>query len=380
MIESLTMAGRARVTGIERAFAPGAVAGLVFGVGACLGNGSPPGPLPGGVETGGSGPVAFSAAGAPSAGFAAATGGSIGITITSNNCVPSPVVGTAVFADQVFTQGWVARREFFSWTTDEQVAALRRDQVLFSRSERPGMGPGYAFTVLEQMAQGVTNSDRAGLAKLLGGELFVKARYAWSEPWATRMGWPGEEYGGNLLRIVLKPEAWVAVVRGGDLTVVDLQNETVPLADALANPARIGAIFYQKDASSGGPSCGGSFVSGGNGYREFILGNLAMVEEWSLGTQSIRDRLSANIDRLTTFLERIRVCPLTSSAQQWNLSVVCNWDLFQPSLSELSAYEKSLAIPSDNYLAVPERIAAMIETLQGDLFTPDPLVVTPGSP
>jgi hypothetical protein len=49
-------------------------------------------------------------------------------------------------------------------------------------------------------------------------------------------------------------------------------------------------------------------------------------------------------------------------------------------LSELLAYERSLAIPSDNYLPLPERIATMIETLQGDLFELDPLVVKPGSP
>jgi len=373
------MAGRSRVKGIERAFVPGAVTGLVLGVGACFGTGNPPDPFSGIGAAGGASPVAFGSAGALAAGFATATGGAVGITITSNDCVPPPVAGTAVFADQVFTRGWVARREFFSWTTDEQVAELRRDQVLFTRSERPGMGPGYAFTVIENFAQYDTNADRAKLANALRGELFAKARYAWSEPWATRMGWPGEEYGGNLLRIVLKSEAWVAVVRNGDLTVVDLQNDVVPLAEALANPARIGAIFYQKDSSSGGPACSGSFASGGNGYREFILGNLAMVEEWSLGTQPILDRLNANIERLTTFLERIRVCPITSSAQQWNLAVVCSWDTPQSSLSELSAYEKSLAIPSDNYLAVPERIAAMIETLQGDRFTPDPLVVTPGS-
>jgi len=281
----------------------------------------------------------------------------------------------------MFDSAQVAHRELFSWTTDEQAAELRRTGVLFSRSERPGMGPGYAFQVFDQIANDGTSppSIRSMLASTLGGELFEKARYSWSEPWATRMGWPGEDYGGNLLRIVLKPEAWIVVVRNADLSVFDLQNQSVPLADALANPARLGAIFYEKDASVGGPSCNGSFNSGGNGYREFIIGNLAMVEEWSLGTQYIRDRLSENIAQLSTFLERIRACPVTTGAQQWNLSVVCGWDGRVAAPTELSAYEQSLAIPSDNYLAVPERIAAMIETLQGDLFDPEPLVVTPGS-
>jgi hypothetical protein len=275
----------------------------------------------------------------------------------------------------------LARREFFSWTTDEQAAELRRDQVLFSRSERPGLGPGYAFQYFQQLAQDDSQPELAQLATDLG-VVFNKGRFAWSEPWATRMGWPGEDYGGNLLRIVLKPEAWVVVVRRGGLSVVDLQNVPVPLAEALANPARLGAIFYQKDSSTGGPSCGGSFFSGGSGYREFILGNLAMVEEWSLGTQQIRERLSANIEQLSTFLQRIRVCPVTRSAESWNISVSCQWEQ-TPGLAaggELFAYEQALSIPSENYLAVPERIAAMIDTLRGDLFEIEPLVVAPGSP
>jgi hypothetical protein len=291
-----------------------------------------------------------------------------------------PFVSQPVFAEQVFDGALVARREFFSWTTDEQAAELRRDQVLFTRAERPGMGPGYAFEFLERFAQDSTEPERAMLASLIGGQLFAKARFAWTEPWATRMGWPGEVYGGQLLRIVLKPEAWVVVLKGGNLSVFDQQNQLVSLADALANPTRLGAIYYEKDAAAGGPSCGGSFVSGGSGYREFILGNLAMVEEWSLGTQQLRDRLSANIQQLSTFFERSRSCPVKTSAQQWNLQVVCAWFRSEAPRTELEAYERSLAIPSDNYLAIPERIATMIETLRGDLFEPDPLVVTPGSP
>lgn len=380
------MAGRSRVLGlgVERAFAPSAVACLVLGAGACIVQPEVPQDGTGGAggfaSSSSSGGVSFGSAGL---GFGSqinlpiAVAGSPPVAMP---CTPPPLEASAVFADQMFDNFNLARQEFFSWTTDEQAAELRRDQVLFTRSERPGMGPGYAFEIIQHFADDSSYPDRAQLAHLLGGELFAKARFAWSEAWPTRMGWPGEDYGGNLLRIVLKPEAWVAVVRNGDLTVLDLRNQQVPLTEVLADPARIGAIFFQKDGATGGPSCGGSFVSGSNGYREYILGNLAMVEEWSLGTQAIRDRLSESIERLSTFLQRMRACPVTSSAQQWNLSVVCNWQTDGPATSELDAYERSLAIPSENYLAVPGRIATMIETLQGDLFEPDPLVVTPGRP
>jgi hypothetical protein len=371
--------GRLRV-GLERAFAPGAIACLVLGAGACSAGGPSQTPTDT-FGTGGSG-------GAGSFNLPSTGGAGVLIPIPpiiapgpvgALPCDEGPQTAPTVFGPQVFDYARVARREFFSWTTDEQAAELRRDQVLFTRGERPGMGPGYAFEVIAQMARIESVPERAMLASLLG-ELFAKARFAWSEPWATRMGWPGEEYGRNLLRIVLKPEAWVAVVKDGNLTVFDQGGQSVTLADALAAPARLGMIFYEKDGFVGGPNCGGSFVSGGSGYREFILGNLAMVEEWSLGTQRIRDRLAANIAQLITFLERIRVCPVTTSVQQWNLDVCCAWQAHGGSGQELFAYQQALAIPSDNYLAVPERIAAMIETLQSDLFEVDPLIVTPGSP
>src|SRR6185369_17398673 len=255
--------GRSRVLGLERAFAPGAIACLVLGAGAC----SAPGPAQtptDTIETGGVGGAGSS--------FAPSTGGALPIgpiivgpePVGGISCSGPAQTGTTVFGPQAFDYKRIARRELFTWTTDEQAAELRRDQVLFTRSERPGIGPGYAFQIIEQMAQNQSSSERAMLASLLGGELFAKARFAWSEPWATRMGWPGEEYGRNLLRIVLKPEAWVAVIRQGNLTVYDQGGQYVPLVDALAAPTRLGMIFYEKDAFVGGPNCGGSFVSGGN--------------------------------------------------------------------------------------------------------------------
>src|SRR6478609_1161590 len=365
--------------GVDRSVVPRALAYLALGLSGCVVSSGQTQPVPdaqGGH--GGSADGGFSAAaGAPSLVSAA---GDIQINPALQPCSATPLQGQPVFRDQIFNTTRVARRQLFSWTTPEQAAALRQDRILFSRSERPGLGPGYAFEVIRQIGKYASASEQAQLAAILAGALFEKARYAWPEPWATRMGWPGEDYGNELLRIVLKPEAWVVLVKSGTLSVYDLQNAPVSLAEALASPGRIGAIFYQKDAYAGGPNCDGSFAFGSNGYREFIVGNLAMVEEWSLGTQQIRDHLAENIAQLSAFLERIRSCPVRSSALSWNLTVACDWDRLVAEPSELFAYEQALAIPSDNYLAVPERIAAMIETLQNDLFEADTLVVTPGSP
>ena len=154
------------------------------------------------------------------------------------------------------------------------------------------MGRGYAFDVFDQIAHDETIPERAQLASVLGGALFEKARYAWSEPWATRMGWPGEEYGGNLLRIVLKPEAWVVVVKNGNLTVFDLQNAARFACSGAGQSRTPGRnLLPERRLCRRSRLAMVASARGSNGYREFIVGNLAMVEEWSLGTQQIRDRL-----------------------------------------------------------------------------------------
>lgn len=387
------MVGLKRVLGLRRAFGPGAMTCVVLSAGACdLGEVTPSGMAGGPDQSAFAGSAGQSQSAFSGAGGSVASGGAsiIDIALTAGApggppvppCVPATSTDP-VFKAQVLISRLPAVREFFSWTTDEQAAALRTDRVLFSKSEQEGAGPGYAFTYLSQFAsnaQDVQQRDEEGeLARLLGnGDLFAKKRYAWSEPWATRMGWPGEEYGNNLLRIVLKPEAWLVVVDNGELSVFDLDNMPVTLADALAQPERIGAILFVKGASEGGPGCG-TFSNGSNGYREFILGNLAMVEEWSMGTQQIRDRLQANIADLTRFFGQMRSCPVVTTAQDWNRTTVCSW--YAPSApDEISTYEQAVAIPSQNYLPVPAQIAAIIETLQGDLFEPNPLIVNPGSP
>lgn len=373
MLESRGMAGSKRVLGLPCVFAPGAVACLVLGLGACDNGGNGVAPYVQSSFGGGFNPG--------SAGAEISIGGGL---IIDGGGVPGcvlPPAASPVFKDQAMSPSAVARRELYSWTTDEQAAALRSDQVLFTKSEQAGLGPGYAFDYLKQLTTTAPDPEQQLLASILGGDLFAKKRYAWSEPWATRMGWPGEDYGNNLLRVVLKPEAWLVVVSNGRLDVVDLDNTPVAAGDAVEHPERIGAILFVKDGFAGGPTCNSSFVGGGNGYREYILGNLGMVEEWSLGTQEIRDRLATNISELTRFLGQLRACPTTESSVQWNLDVVCSWASTDPGTTdEIVAYERALAIPSSNYLPVPQQIATLIETLQGDLFEPNPLVVKPGSP
>jgi hypothetical protein len=179
------MAGRGR--GRERAVVPRALACFALGLSGCVVTSANPQPAPDahGGHGGSAGGEFGTEAGAPPL---VSTGGGNQIVLGPPPCAATPLQGQPVFYDQIFNTARVARRQLFSWTTPEQAAALRQDRILFSRSERPGLGPGYAFEVIRQIGKFPSASEQGQLAAILGGALFEKARYAWPEPWATRMG------------------------------------------------------------------------------------------------------------------------------------------------------------------------------------------------
>jgi hypothetical protein len=303
-------------------------------------------------------------------------GGTISISPGGSlpNCGGTSAASTdiPVFTYQMVRNQAPAARVLYSWTTEEQVAELRETEVLLSMSESSdGSGKGFAFEVI----QGVANATDAPGSSIAQDILtrFDKVRYAWPHPWATRLGWPGESYGNQLLRIVLKPESWIARVSYYGVSVFDLDNQEVPLDQAELTPERIGAVYFIKDESAGGPSCG-TFLGGSNGYREFILGNPEMIEEWSVSTEEIRERIESDIELLGLFLERTRACPPTI-AGDFNASVVCAWN--PPFFGdEVSVYLQALSQPSDLYVPHAAELAGLIQTLENDLFEPNPLVVT----
>jgi hypothetical protein len=276
------------------------------------------------------------------------------------------------FAEQVVTEIG-AQRVFYSWTTDEQVAELRAGTELFSRSERPGLGRGVLFDSLADYAA-AGDTDGASLAGILAGETFAKARFAWPNPWATVLGFPGEAYGNQLLEIELSAEAWIAVFDGRGLSVFDANNAPVAIEAALATPARIGAIFHVSEAEVGSSYCG-TFTSGGVGFREFALGNIAMVTRWSLATEEIRERLQADIAELRAFEEQL-VCLGDTSG--WSNDVSCAWSRGFASGSALLNYDFALGLPSELYRPSATNLEALIAVLEASLPTGEPLVVTPG--
>ena len=311
----------------------------------------------------------------------AGAGGALSIDVSC------PVEGEALAAQAVpFPSG--RPRIFYSWTTAEQAAELRAGETLFSRSEREGMGRGYAFTALAEFATTHADIDsdyyapRAELARIIGEDLFVTARYAWTNTWATRLGTPDEDYGDQLLRIELDPEAWIVQFDGSMLEVYDQNDVPVPIEEALAHPERIGAVYFMRSEYAGGPYCdtfGGGYGGEGAGYREFVLGNLAMVREWSLGTDAIRAAIEDDVALLEELRSLLVDCPPAEYYAGWEGDVVCGWWGYSYSPRDTSPrfYEDALSLPSELYYPTPDRLQGVIDALVDALFEPDPLIVEP---
>ncbi len=285
--------------------------------------------------------------------------------------LPNDCPTDLLFADQV-VDAVGKPRTFYSWTTDEQIAELRAGADLFSRSERPGVGRGLLFTELADYAQAGSMPENA-LADVLVNQTFAKVRFAWPNPWSTLLGFPGETYGNQLLRVELKADAWIARFDAGVLSVLDAENQLVPIETALATPERIGAIFYQSQATAAA-YCG-SFSHGAVGFREFALGNLDMVERWSLATPEIAARLESDIAELQAFEAQLACREVSTS---WSSDVACEWGRQLDSTNVLSNYDFALGLPSELYRPNAENIAALLAALEMSMPTGEPLIVSPG--
>ena len=317
--------------------------------------------------SGASGGTANSSAGTLSLGGSLSLGGTMAVDVPPD----CPTVQN-LFDDQVVNEVG-QERKFYSWTTAEQVAELRAGGELFSRSERPGMGRGLLFSELATLAESDASNVQA-LADVLVNKIFVKARFAWTNPWATLMGFPGEQYGDQLLQVELKPDAWIARFEGQNLRVFDSKNQDVPLETALLTPERIGAIFYQSRSDTQKAYCG-TFSQGAVAFREFALGNIDMVARWSLATPDITERLKNDIAELEKFEQQIACYPISSD---WASGVGCEWSRSYPPGETLGNYEFALGLPSELYRPSPENLSALIAALEACMPKGVPLDVTPG--
>jgi hypothetical protein len=269
----------------------------------------------------------------------------------------------------------IARRTLYSWTTASQIEELRTEPKLLTRSVSSDGEVGRAQGVIEAAAA----TDP--MAALLNDERYANKRYAWSNPWATRLGWTGDDYGDRLLAITLRADAWI-----GQLTVdengalfwafFDTEGVAVPIEQVTASPERLAAMYFFDARSM--PNCDFEFRTQGSLYREYFVCNEEMIESWSAFTPEIQAELDRGVGALEQLQQMLEdnECDVVDSC--WRERLLENWGQ-SPLLSMLDAYQSGLAFPNDLYAPTRSNIARLLDSLRAVPFDPEPLEYRAGA-
>lgn len=232
-----------------------------------------------------------------------------------------------------------ARRVLFSWASEKAVARMRLDRELFDDAQLPE-GPTAYVQRLEHTAS--RDDDAGRLAKLLLGHPDLRRRrYAWSRPWATRMGMK-RPYGDQVVAVVLKPNAIVARYDPADdppWRLQDLDARPVPLARVLADPSRLGAVYHVR--RDGAPA-----------FREIVLCNEAAIESWSIATPFIDATLREDASAVRRLSETIGAQPPDD-------------------------YDAARAFAVDHYDPTRDNLLTIAQALEDSIQRDAPLVITP---
>jgi hypothetical protein len=290
---------------------------------------------------------------------------------------PPPMFGESDAAPPlVYPPGNFPRVEvgtrFFSWTTPEQIAELRTTRTLFSQAERPGLGPGMLFQELAKIASTDPFANAVFALKL--------GRYAWTNPWATALGFFGEQYGSELIEMEVRPEALFVEVFEGKTRVVDTRGNVLDTASAFRESKRIvGAIHWNKATVGGGswysrPALGctdGGLTPEDNAFREVYLGNLAMVRSWSFRTTELRATLDAAIGSKRALTAMVMNDPGAVSDCEWALGTLRTLSYEITATTLEGQHQLGLCFFSPEYRPLRSRVERLADVLAERLFLPD---------
>lgn len=274
----------------------------------------------------------------------------------------------------VVTHEDFARSVFYTWTTPEQIAALRSSKTLLVARANPISRNSPFLRGLAERVQRHQSGDKIA-ALLLEHPALDRRRYAWTSPFATVLGLGERTYGTALIKVVLRPEAVLARFdpeRSPPFIFVDLQGKPVPEAAVLAAPERLGAVYHVRTR---GPS---DFVP----FREYILCNEAMVLSFAVATDDLRERLAAEAALLRSLRGAFAKLPRGEPAK----SAVPAWPQLPATASLLASWRGALAFDNRKYRPLPANLDKIIAALAAYEGSGDPLVhtvtaaVTPGGP
>jgi len=255
------------------------------------------------------------------------------------------------------------RPVLYTWTTQASIASLRASHQLLVATAKTGTFVSPFNRELATIAGG-SGPGRPIAALLATHPALVHRRYAWPAPFATVMGVGDRSYGTALIRIELRPQAWIGrfdPTAPEPFAFVDAAGRRVATSAVLAAPERIAAIFHVRTGADVPVR-----------FREYVVCNAAMVAGWSIATPAIRAELAAEarlLDELRDRFARVSSTALGApAAPAWLHSPGALADT-------LALWHAALAFDNARYL--PDRIDAVLAALVAYDGSGEPLSVRP---
>ncbi len=203
---------------------------------------------------------------------------------------PATAVLAWLDAAQVDDQHF-AKSTLYTWTTVDQIDELRAAVPTKQLLSRAMSQMGTTEYELDARA------NPEPFARLLVGDDYQRVRFAWTAGWPTVLGLGDVRYGAHLIEVKFKPEAVFArVTSSGPIRFLDRSQHAVLEADVRAHPERLAAVLHVRLGKPDDP----------RRYREYVIVNETMIEEWSYGTMELTNLVATdrrNVGSLQLLLE-----------------------------------------------------------------------------
>jgi hypothetical protein len=246
------------------------------------------------------------------------------------------------------------RTVLYTWTTTTQIASLRANHRLLVATASSGTFVSPFNRSLPVL--GATSHAGSAIARLLATHpALIRRRYAWPSAFATVLGLGPFAYGSALIRIELRPDAWIGrfdPTADEPFQFIGADGAEIAQDRVLATPGRIGAIFHVR-TEPGVPVP----------FREYVVTNPGMVASWSVATDEIRIELERERVLLRTLGERmaaVRDDATTPAHTAWAR---------RPEVADTQTlWRATLAFDGVRYQPSPRRLSAIAAAL--DAYEP----------
>jgi hypothetical protein len=222
--------------------------------------------------------------------------------------VPNDSIPIRILLQHAVYNDDCARATFYTWTTVEQIEELRTTKKLLSKSKSATKG----YSLFDKA---INDSIFNGIPtiQLLKQEQFSKKRFAWVNGRATIMGWEGEKYGTQLIKMVVNTDAIIGKLDVNELTdpihFFNLKGDSLTIKYVMENKNKIAVIYHlnSKQGIRTRPKRKGTYYhyrgkskeyNGEIPFREFVLVNETMIDTWSYGTEEIKNEIRSEIELL----------------------------------------------------------------------------------